>query len=346
MAVIEARPEVDGLHGSFEIVIGKRLLVGGAGVTCLIMLVTACSATSAREVSTIETVIPLTTPTSVVPEPTAPVIDPPTTQITEPPAPIETLPPPEVSVLDRPLVAVGEAGGIETARIQLRLIELGFWVSHFDGKYGLTTRQGVMAFQKYVGLEPTGRMDEQTALALTIVSSRPLGRTIDPGVVVEIDKDRQLLFLVIDGRVEWVLNTSSGSGQYYLERNQKDPTKWEAGRSLTPSGRFVVNRERPDGWWNGDLGEIYRPKYFNGGIAIHGSRSIPNYPASHGCVRVSTAAMDMIWSTGLVPKNTAIWVYGSDVPARGEPPVIPPPVIETPENTIPNFTIPSFNFSL
>jgi hypothetical protein len=56
--------------------------------------------------------------------------------------------------------------------------------------------------------------------------------------------------------------------------------------------------------------------------------------------------MDMIWSTGLVPKNTAVWVYGGDLPALGEPPVIPPPVIEAPENTIPNFTIPSFNFSL
>jgi hypothetical protein len=26
--------------------------------------------------------------------------------------------------------------------------------------------------------------------------------------------------------------------------------------------------------------------YFNGGIAIHGSPSIPAYPASHGCIRI------------------------------------------------------------
>ncbi|MFM1751945.1 MAG: hypothetical protein RL119_907 [Actinomycetota bacterium] len=264
--------------------------------------------------------------------------------MTEPPLPVETIPPSEVSVLESPIIAVGESNGLETARLQLRLIELGFWVSHFDGKYGHTTRQGVMAFQKYVGLEPTGITDDQTALALTIANSRPLGRTVDPGVVVEIDKDRQILFLVVNGRTEWALNISSGSGQYYLELNQKDPTKWEMGRSLTPSGRFVINRERPDGWWSGDLGEIYRPKYFNGGIAIHGSRSIPNYPASHGCVRVSTAAMDMIWSSGLVPKDTAVWVYGNDVPAMGEPPIMPPPVFNEPPTTFPVFTFPDFTF--
>lgn len=321
------------------------------GVVGVALLMTACSATTASDVP-VDELAPLAVPTSATPEtevpetqPTVtepPVTEPPVTQPQETQPPAETVPPPEVSVLDRPLVAVGESDGIETARIQLRLIEVGFWVSHFDGDYGHTTRQGVMAFQKFAGLDATGRVDEQTALALTIINARPVGRTVDPGVVVEIDKDRQLLFLVVDGRVEWALNVSSGSGQYYLEQNQKDPTRWEAGRSLTPSGRFMVNRERPDGWWSGDLGEIYRPKYFNGGIAIHGSRSIPNYPASHGCVRVSTAAMDMIWATGLVPKNTAVWVYGDDVPAENAPPVLPPPVVEEP----PPFTIPNFNFTL
>ena len=331
------------MHRSFP-----RPLLGIAG---FVALMTACSGTSATDDSEIETV----GPQSVIPSSTrVPVLIPPVTQsptttsppMTEPSLPVETIPPPEVSILDSPIIAVGESNGLETARLQLRLIELGFWVSHFDGKYGHTTRQGVMAFQKYVGLESTGITDDQTAVALTIANSRPLGRTVDPGVVVEIDKDRQLLFLVVDGRTEWALNISSGSGQYYLELNQKDPTKWETGRSLTPSGRFVINRERPDGWWSGDLGEIYRPKYFNGGIAIHGSRSIPNYPASHGCVRVSTAAMDMIWSTGLVPKDTAVWVYGNDVPAMGEPPILPPPVFNEPPTTIPVLTIPGFSFSL
>lgn len=223
------------------------------------------------------------------------------------------LPVSEVSVLGTPLVAVGSANGPETTRIQLRLIELGFWLSGYDGRYSHTTRQAVMAFQKYSGLEPTGAVDDETAFTLTVASNRAIGISEVPGVIVEVDKDRQLLFMMVDGRLEWALNVSTGSGQFYRERNQKDPNRWEEGRSLTPSGFFVVDRERPQGWWSGDLGEIYRPKYFNGGVAIHGSKVIPNYPASHGCVRVSTAAMDMIWESGLVPRKTTIWVYGNDV---------------------------------
>ena len=228
-----------------------------------------------------------------------------------------------VPLLDRAIAAVGSRDGEETARVQQRLLEAGFWLVAVDGDYGHTTKQAVMAFQKYYGLKATGKVDDNTALALTQVSTWPQARSTDQGTIVEVDKDRQVLMIVVNGRVLWVLNTSTGSGQWYLEQNQKDLTKWELGRSITDSGRFKINRERSNGWWAGDLGEIYRPKYFNGGIAIHGSRSIPNYPASHGCVRVSTAAMDMIWETGILPKGTPVWVYGNDLEAENEKPEMP-----------------------
>lgn len=227
-----------------------------------------------------------------------------------------------------PLVAVGSRDGVETARVQERLLQAGYWLMAVDGDYGLTTKQAVMAFQKYNGLKASGSVDEATALALTTVAERPVSRSerdgdVRSGSMVEVDKDRQVLMILVNGRVEWVLNTSTGNGQWYLEQNQKDPTKWEIGQSITDSGRFKVNRERSEGWWAGDLGEIYRPKYFNGGIAVHGSRSIPNYPASHGCVRVSVPAMDMIWASGLVPKNTPVWVYGADPETENEKPEMP-----------------------
>ena len=228
-----------------------------------------------------------------------------------------------VPLLDRAIAAVGSRDGEETARVQQRLLEAGFWLVAVDGDYGHTTKQAVMAFQKYYGLKATGKVDDNTALALTQVSTWPQARSTDQGTIVEVDKDRQVLMIVVNGRVLWVLNTSTGSGQWFLEQNQKDLTKWELGRSITDSGRFKINRERSNGWWAGDLGEIYRPKYFNGGIAIHGSRSIPNYPASHGCVRVSTAAMDMIWETGILPKGTPVWVYGNDIEAENEKPEMP-----------------------
>jgi lipoprotein-anchoring transpeptidase ErfK/SrfK len=43
---------------------------------------------------------------------------------------------------------------------------------------------------------------------------------------------------------------------------------------------------------------------------VHGSNSIPNYPASHGCVRVSVPAMDFIWEQNLMPMRITVWVHG------------------------------------
>ena len=212
--------------------------------------------------------------------------------------------------LIKPLIAVGRADGEETVRLQERLVELGFWVQSVDGDFGLTTRQAVMAAQKYFGLPATSSVDDDTAFALSSAAARPHARA-DQGTLVEIDKSKQLAFFVINGVTEWVLNVSTGSEIPYSEPNQNDPETIEEGDSITDPGLFKVDRERAEGWWDGDLGSIYRPKYFNGGIAVHGSQSIPNYPASHGCVRVSTPAMDWIWDEELMPIGSPVWVYGS-----------------------------------
>ena len=215
----------------------------------------------------------------------------------------------EVPVLDQPIPALGTSDGAETARLQDRLMELGFWVQGADGDYGLTTRQAVMAFEKYMGFDnPDGKLDEQTAAAISNMDLRPVARA-NSGTLVEVDKAKQLLFFVVDGRTEFILNTSTGNGEPYEEPDQNTPGEIQRGISLTPSGLHGVNRERPEGWWEGDLGRIYRPKYFVGGVAVHGSNSIPNYPASHGCVRVSVPAMDWIWETGIMPLETPVWVH-------------------------------------
>lgn len=206
------------------------------------------------------------------------------------------------------IVPVNRRSGKDTAVVQMRLTQLGFWTGNPDGQFGHATVQAVMAFQKYVGLEATGRVDQATADALEALDAKAHGDS-DNGTLVEVDKGRQLLFLVVDGKSVWTFNTSTGSGVPYEEVNENDPSKIEKGDAITPNGLWQVNRERPDGWWEGDLGEIYRPKYFRGGIAIHGMRSVPNYPASHGCVRLSLPAMDFIWDNNLIPMGTPVWVH-------------------------------------
>ena len=295
----------------------RRVLLAGAA-----LVLVACSAAEAETSSSLPASIAAIAPSSSEAATTTSTSTTSTSTTTVPPATTTTTTL-AVPLLDRAIAAVGSRDGEETVRVQQRLLEAGFWLVAVDGDYGHTTKQAVMAFQKYYGLKATGKVDDNTALALTQVSTWPVARSTEQGTIVEVDKDRQVLMIVVNGRVLWVLNTSTGSGQWFLEQNQKDLTKWELGRSITDSGRFKINRERSNGWWAGDLGEIYRPKYFNGGIAIHGSRSIPNYPASHGCVRVSTAAMDMIWETGILPKGTPVWVYGNDIEAENEKPEMP-----------------------
>jgi lipoprotein-anchoring transpeptidase ErfK/SrfK len=207
-----------------------------------------------------------------------------------------------------PIVALGKSNGADTVALQDRLTQLGFWSGLSDGQFGFATLQAVMAFQKYIGLPASGKVDETTAQYLTNYGDRAHGQA-DSGTLVEIDKVKQLLFIVIDGQTVWTFNTSTGSGIAYEATNQNDPTKVEKGDAITPSGLWKVTRERADGWWEGDLGKIYRPKYFVGGIAIHGMTSVPNYPASHGCVRVSTQAMDFVWDSGLIPVGTPVWVH-------------------------------------
>jgi lipoprotein-anchoring transpeptidase ErfK/SrfK len=129
------------------------------------------------------------------------------------------------------------------------------------------------------------------------------------GNLIEVNKGRQLLHIVRNGQTLWTINTSTGNNKDYTEFSEKTQREI-SGSAVTPEGFFKVNRERTDGWWEGELGDLYRPKYFRGGVAVHGSNRIPNYPASHGCVRVSLPAMDFIWSENIMPMRSMVWVHG------------------------------------
>jgi lipoprotein-anchoring transpeptidase ErfK/SrfK len=155
-----------------------------------------------------------------------------------------------------------------------------------------------MAFQKVEGLGRDGVAGPVTQAQLA-VAGRPSPRGGDG---IEIDLERQVLFIVRGGQVQWALNTSTGNGEAYTS------SSGGTARAVTPPGDFRVHHEI-DGLREAPLGTLYRPKYFNGGIAVHGSGSIPATPASHGCARVTNAAMDMIWSTGAMAMGTPVSVY-------------------------------------
>jgi peptidoglycan hydrolase-like protein with peptidoglycan-binding domain len=198
------------------------------------------------------------------------------------------------------LPRAGETGA-EIRRIQRRLTSLGYWLGRVDGVYGPLTEQAVYAFQKVEGLPVTGRLDPVTRHRLT-VAERPKAAS-PAGDLVEVDKTRQVLFVVRGGQVAFAFNASAGGGQPY----------WFGGRQYradTPSGQFVIHRQA-DGVRESRLGRLYRPKYFHpAGIAIHGFSFVPPYAASHGCVRLRREANDFLWSNDLVPVGSAVAIYG------------------------------------
>jgi peptidoglycan hydrolase-like protein with peptidoglycan-binding domain len=170
-----------------------------------------------------------------------------------------------------------------------------------DGVYGPLTEQAVYAFQKVEGLPVTGHLDPLTRKHLA-TAQRPEAAS-PAGDLVEVDKTRQVLFVVRSGQVAFAFNASAGGGQPY----------WFSGRQYradTPSGQFVIHRQA-DGVRESRLGRLYRPKYFHPtGIAIHGFSFVPPYAASNGCVRLRREANDFLWSNDLVPVGSAVSIYG------------------------------------
>ncbi|MDO5628423.1 MAG: L,D-transpeptidase family protein [Mobilicoccus sp.] len=190
----------------------------------------------------------------------------------------------------RPTLKPGARGPAVVA-LQTRLTELGYWVGAADGSYGHATAQGVMAVQKVAGLGRDGIAGPATWRALD-AGVRPTPRSTK-GRVLEIDLSRQVMTFVVDGKIRWIVNTSTGTAA--------DPT---------PTGTYRFFRQI-DRWHTAPLGKLYRPKYFHRGYAVHGvtDGNIPARPASHGCARVSTAAMDMMWGRNGLRYNDVVLVY-------------------------------------
>jgi len=194
------------------------------------------------------------------------------------------------------------------ADLQNRLTALGFWVQAADGVYGLTTTQAVMAFQKWSGLPATTVVDNATAVALNTQFCRPAaGR--DSGTLLEVDKGKQIAYLIQNGQLKYIWNVSTGNGKSYDEEDQKAAGNRVIGVAITPTGTFRTYRQSDVVRYEGDLGSLYRPKFIVGGVAIHGAPKVPNFPASHGCVRVVNPVMDLIWGQDLLPLGSTVWIH-------------------------------------
>jgi N-acetylmuramoyl-L-alanine amidase len=155
----------------------------------------------------------------------------------------------------------------------------------FDGRI----LDAVYAFQKVQGLARTGVVDARFWRVLAGART-PRPRFVQPADHIEVNKGRQVLFVVRRSRVTLIVPIS---------------TAGLAG-TFTPVGRFAIYR-KVGGFDPSPLGTLYDPMYFTGGYAIHGNPSVPPFPASHGCVRVPMWLASVLYAA--TPYGQTVYVY-------------------------------------
>jgi hypothetical protein len=134
-----------------------------------------------------------------------------------------------------------------------------------DGRcYGGKTARGVLAYRKVNGMARSFRSGR--GLVKRAFSGRGGYRVRHPGAGthVEASLSKQVLVFAKGRRAVAIYPISSG-------------------KSSTPTvtGHFEFIRTEPGYNSHG----MYYSWYFYGGYAVHGYNSVPDYPASHGCLR-------------------------------------------------------------
>jgi PKD repeat protein len=178
-----------------------------------------------------------------------------------------------------PTLAPG-AHGPSVRALEERLASLHYAVL-VDGSFGDDDTEALYAFQKVEGLPRTG---VATPLVWRRLLVAQIPRARFAGDHVEVDKTRQVIFIVRGGKVTLVVATSTGA------------------TGNTPVGEWRVYRKVAGYDW-----VLYYPSYFLRGFAVHGYPDVPPYPASHGCARIPMWIAETVYAQ--IPDGSAVYVY-------------------------------------
>ena len=210
-----------------------------------------------------------------------------------------------------PELAYGESG-LAVSVLNKSLRDAGFNADDAD-EFGAETRHAVYAFQKHHGLETDGIFTAAMWELLDEPIELPQQEYADR---VEVDLGKQVLYVLEDHEVVYVAPIASGNGELY------NTSRGMRAYAATPEGEFFIERNI-NGVRKSFLGTLYDPYYFRGGFAFHGSKSVPNYPASHGCVRLT------MWDSKKLKDYFSIgqpvYIYGDRTPVLDE--FVPRPAV-------------------
>jgi L,D-transpeptidase catalytic domain len=141
--------------------------------------------------------------------------------------------------------------------------------------FGGKTARGVLAYRKVNGMSRSYRAGK--GLVKRVFSGRGEYKVLHPGAGehLEAPLSKQVLVFAKGDKPFAVYPISSG-------------------KSSTPTvtGHFTFIRQEPGYNSHG----MYYSFYFYGGYAVHGYESVPDYPASHGCIRTFIADQPEIYN--------------------------------------------------
>ena len=265
---------------------GMRLLatVMTTAILCVLPVTTAAAEDATPTVATTETPTPEPTP-SPTPTATAPR-----------PIPTALLPKPT------PTPTVTTAGYPSRKQVEQAFDRLGIPTGRVNGEWGEDTRRAACIWRELTG-KPVSRNYPTTTERTDILKTKTL--TVPNTMVVGMNVNVQCQSGL------WISQRANGTA--YIRRIVQVTTGLTSSHP-TRTGTFQIARATND--WHESTeypgAMMYRPMYFSGGQALHGSatdRLIGPRPASHGCVRMLHADVDRLWSSGFGVGDT-VRVYG------------------------------------
>jgi hypothetical protein len=177
------------------------------------------------------------------------------------------------------------SSGTAVRALQSRLKKLGYLVP-VNGRFDASTGRAVLAFRKVNGYARTTSASSAVFKKLARGGGGYHLRHPSAGKHVEFDWSRQVLVLARGAKPVKILPASSGK--------PSTPTVF---------GKFHFYSKTPGYNSHG----MYYSNYFIGGYAIHGYESVPDYAASHGCIRIPIPSAKTVYRW--VSLGDTIYVY-------------------------------------
>lgn len=190
------------------------------------------------------------------------------------------------------LVAEATMANVEIQQAKLNELFAGFGMAELiiDGISGSVTRQRLCAARMGLGLPPTtadmaaGSEEEQILMAATQLNI-PFGSPVEAARWTLIDQTCQVMFVGAGSeQLQFIFSTSTGEPGY--ETRLQDASKVYRYDPASENDGWHDSTEFPTPEDNPINGNMYKPLYFDGGLAIHGANNVPTNPQSKGCARL------------------------------------------------------------